>query len=220
MVEKQEAPVATMQQTAGELPPAGFNREEVLKARMDQLEERLDQMPDVGRVNPDAFDVDRELAQAILDTDYMQVRGAQEGRAYRWVSIGGNGRYITQARGKGWNVVQGEDPENLENRDVDSTRRIGDTILMWTTLANDAKWARIDAEIRRRQQSGSSSVMDEIAERVRDRGIIIKTDLDAGTLDRMGKIALAKQLAVQQSDRMLREGSVRGFRPGAEVGLS
>lgn len=210
MAESSGKKIATIADTQGALPPAGFMREEVLAKREDELAEKAEKQGDnLGAINPEAFDIDRELAQVILDSDYMKVTNEQAGRRYKWVCVSSYGRFVTEAKAKGWQPVQGKDPECREYAvGIDSLRQVGDVILMWTSEENFQKWERIDRVLRQRQQEGGMEGLIELTPEAQKRGIIINTQLDQASLDRLGKVALAKQIAQARFDQHLRAGTV------------
>lgn len=213
VVPNQTGPVATVASPDGALPPAGFSRDEVLLARLDKLERMIQEKSDegIGAINPRALEIDRELAQSIIDMDYMQVSNPVKGKRYMWAATGGNGRYVTQAKSQGWKVAQGEDRECIENRWVDSTRVVGDVVLMWTTEDNWQRLQRIDRLVRERQANGATTALEELAEQVKERGIIIQTAPNDQMLRNMATRALAREAATRQFGGMVRAGRVPGM---------
>ena len=59
------------------------------------------------------------------------------GYQYARVFNGNNGYEITEAKMMGWEVVHGDDQEDVEHKAVDGTRVVGDTILL--RIANDRR---------------------------------------------------------------------------------
>src|SRR5260221_6425156 len=117
-------------ETPGALPPVGDARQEELKRRTDVLAEKLEtSTPEAYAFDPKKLDIDNEIAYFVTRNE-LDVTGKQDGCRYRWVHFGQNGRSVTGAKLDGWEVVSGSDPESVELRAVDGTRRLGDVLLM------------------------------------------------------------------------------------------
>ncbi len=118
------------------LPPAGDERREELKRRSDALRQAADEMAaaagleaaDLSKITPE-----NEIAQNFNPiTNMLDVSKRQSGYEYRWESAHPSlrGVSITMAKNLGWELVVGDMPEAREHREVDSTRRVGDAVLM------------------------------------------------------------------------------------------
>ncbi len=119
------------------LPPPGDERREKLAQREDALEkkaEELSEKMEAYSLDPSKLKVENELAQHFdfsLKT-MLKVTNAKPDRAYCWANHSAqHGFDVTAKMSIGWQVVKGNDPECEEHKGTDTTRRIGDLILMW-----------------------------------------------------------------------------------------
>ena len=124
---------AAAEAAAGELPPAGDERREVLKKREETLEEKAEKMAAqmmMGTIDPKHLEIAREIA---AKTQYLDVSNKVPGRVYRWISTNRSGQHVQIAKNLGWVVVQGDDQEAIEliDQTPGTTRELGDVILMW-----------------------------------------------------------------------------------------
>lgn len=198
------------------LPPAGNAREETLKKRLDALDEegeRKAEQLDHHKLDSGVLVPDRELQHEIQDHDALDVSHKQPGYVYCWVYTGIHGQMVWSKKYQKWEVVQGNDPEAKEYKHVDTTRRVGDTILMRIRMDLHAELQEREAEKRRKQQEGVTSELKEMGARHRDKFIV---HADPETNPHMGsmKASAARQTAMKGVDQMLRRGNV----PGMPVG--
>lgn len=183
------------------LPPAGDARNEELKKRSDELEAKIEAASvDAGTIDLKKVQIENEIAQHIAGPfNELEVSDAQEGKVYRWVYIGQQGRAVTQARFDKWEVVQGNDPEATELKHVDSTRRLADVILMRTSVENYDRLQYRDRLNRQRQQEGITQTVYDMGQKA---GLIVKPyRMDTPQA----------QQASQHIDRMIRQGTVPGL---------
>ena len=201
------------------LPPAGYERDEELKRRTDALEEAAEeQFSDVGTIDPAALELDRELQDLIRGHNALEVSHADPLYVYCWTYFGLNGQMVWQKKAQGWEVVQGDMKESKEYKAEDSTRRVGDTLLMRMRRDRYAKLELAQKLVRERQELSVASEINELALKYRGRGIKVHTDQNAtfasgkGMMDTIEKRA-ARQTALRTVDKHLRQGTV----PGMEI---
>ena len=202
-----------------DMPEAGYKRDEELARRKDTLEEKIEspETPEVYPIDPKALEEDREILYKSIDQQMIEVTNKVDGYVYAWVYYGQNSQQVWAKRALGWRVVTGPDPECIEHKEADGTRRIGDTLLMrvpyerWLQLEEDA--------VRRKQQQydGIGSRLLELAEKGRSHGLKVHKDLSTvphptgGTLmDVVEKRSGAHDTALKHIDKKLREGDVPG----------
>ena len=199
------------------LPPAGNAREEELKKRTDKLEEQGEKLAtskEKFAIDPKMLEPDFEIIGKI---DELRVPLADNDRfVYCWVCMRGNGRFIYQKKLQGWAVVQGDMPEapNLKGGGGDTTRVLGDTMLMRMSLDRYILIKRDEKKKRENQEESVKSVLLEMGDRFASKGVIVRTDPNSKTLGEMAKRALASETAKKQIGNMVREGTV----PSMEIG--
>lgn len=192
------------------LPPAGEARREELKQRSDALEEQGErEFAGVEKINPHALEIDNEIAGHYNE---LQVSRAQEGWRYRWMYAGGNGQSVMRAKVDGWKIVQGEDPEARELIAVDTTRKLGDVVLM---KIPEEKWERLQARDVRMRAVQQGSVTQEIVEMGKkyEGRIQVRANLNPREMQRLAMKSAAAKIAGNKFDQMLRRGTV----PGMEI---
>jgi hypothetical protein len=208
---------------SADLEPAGYKRDEQLAQRQDELDERLDSIEEetgVHKVDPDAFEEDREILHKSIDQQMISVSNKQPGYVYAWIYYGQNSQMVWAKKAMGWEVVNNDKKdmiECIEHKEVDGTRRIGDTVLM---RIREERWHRLEEDARRRkdlQYEGITSRLRDLAERGRSHGIKLHENLDdvpsggGGTLmDVVEKRKGAAATAMQHIDQKLRDGTVPG----------
>lgn len=206
------------------LPPPGYQRDEVLARRADDLAERADQMNagveaySFPSTLLDPTNLDNEIAGHV---DELSVIDAQPGFAYKWVKrdvVGG--KAVIMAQREGWQVVCGDMPENRANMNELSQRQIGDVILMRIQKDRYHLLQRAAREAVARRSEAVDAGFAELGEQVRGRGIIAHTKLEGPLLK--GAMTLAqeeqvKRLARQQFEQMVREGAIPHLHPGRPV---
>jgi hypothetical protein len=163
------------------LPPPGDERREVLSRRRDELEEaseRLSSEQEVFAIDPKALTVDRELAHNYnpATLSIMNVTSPQPGYEYCWANaVSQSGLQVMMKKYDGWKVVSGSDPENMEHKHTDGTRRIADTLLMRIPLERKKALDERDEVMRKRVQSGVSAELEELGRKYHGRGIRVHT---------------------------------------------
>lgn len=187
------------------LPPAGHERDEELKRRTDALEEEADKR-EVHSMNEQALEVDREIRYAI-EGDVLDVTNKQPGYAYMWIYVGQYQREITRVKAQGGEVVQGNDPEAAELKAEDTTRRIGDCVLMRMRLDIYRKWEMQQEHKRMRQQEGVEAEARDLASRYAGSGIKLVEGYAPSEAHRQA----VRGVAMNSVDKMLREGRVPGM---------
>ena len=125
--------------------------------------------------------------------------------------VGQNGHFITQARLMGWVPVQGKDVEAVDRTWTDSTRKLGDTILMWIPEEKYRELAMRDFQKRMLQQKSITTELEEMGERVGVR--VSRGFRSQAMLDRLQEQSWARQMAEAKFKKMIEQGRI----PGMEV---
>ena len=199
--------------------PAGDARREAMREAEDTLAEAAEAASDErGAIDPRAFKIENEIARYFNE---LEVSNPDPAYQYRWVQAGFHGRFIKMAQtervpeGGGlapcWEVVQGDMPECMELRGpaADTTRRLGDVILMRCRKDRFLKLQRMRDARRAALQSGSTTELEELGRQYRHRGVIIHTNLGDAMAE--GRGTLLRQQGLQMVSDMIREGSVPGL---------
>jgi len=203
-----------------ELPPAGHQRDEALAERKDVLEEKADVLAstlETERIDPSKLKVENEIAQHFDPaTTMLHVSNADSVFMYCWVFSGMHGLMITQKQIEGWEVVQGESEEALEHKGIgaDTTRRVGDTLLM--RIPKDKFFV---IEKRRKEQAArhnrEATSFSDNAERLAQKHnipIYHEGEVDERTMNRMAQAASARKLAGNKVNNLIRQGRMPGVR--------
>lgn len=182
---------------------------EVKAKRREELEAEAEKFDAYSFERPD---VDRELAHQLITLRAMEeVQNAEDGYQYKWEYSGEHGRHITAAKLMGWEVVQGDMKEAEQHKCVDSTRRLGDCILMRITNERYLELRRAQAMRRQKEYDSSYSGPEQLAEKHAKHGVKISRLENSPYFDVAVKRAIAKHFAGRRFDKMLREGSVPGM---------
>jgi hypothetical protein len=196
------------------LPPAGDARREVLHARDDALAEEAETRAateDRGRIDPAKLRVENELAQHFNE---LEVSNQDPAYAYAWTFTGQHGLAIKTKLSQGWEVVQGDlrEAEELKGMGGDTTRKLGDTLLMRCRRDRYIKLQRRDADLRDRQQDGIAGRLTELGDKYRDKGVIVHAGegVNPDLMRTMATRAQSRQSAGQRFGQMLRRGTVPG----------
>jgi hypothetical protein len=166
------------------LPPAGHRRREELSKRADDLAEQMGTIPvnEGGHVDPRTFKkVEPELAQHF---NSLYVSNADPCYAYCWSWTGGYGRMVRAKQAEGWEIVHGESEEatELKGTGADTTRRLGDVILMRIPLDRKKQLdALAKAKSRRFAESSESNLMG-LADRYAGLGVKVRRFEDPAEL--------------------------------------
>lgn len=207
-------PEQAAQMQPAPLPPPGYEREEVLKQRTDNLQAAIDKAPEAYSIDDDVFDVDREL-RAMLEHNVLEVSNPKSGYRYGWFYTGHHGTELMFKKAQGWETVQGNDLEADELRGVDTTRRFGDCLLM---RIPERLYRRLELRqqlITQRKMGAGDEHLRGIVDEYRRRhhpGVEVKIN-DPGIIQRFGGDSPAQQTVMGTVDRMLRSGTVPGLNP-------
>ena len=201
-----------VEQGIADLPEPGDARRDVLKERGDALEERAEvQSVDRGRIDPSKLRVENELAQHFNE---LEVSNQDLAYVYKWVQAGFYGRFIKAELSKRWEVVQGDAQEAIELKGMgaDTTRRLGDVILMRCRKDIYKRLMRQEDAHRRAVESGVTSEIEELGRKYEKYGLIVHAGegLSSTLLKRMQTSAAAKQVVGKQVDQLLRDGRMPG----------
>lgn len=164
-----------------DLPPPGAARAELLARRLDSLNQQAETLAaelEIERPNPNAFKIDREVAQTAQDPD-LAVRHRDPNFQYTWVfrdpfnKFGG--RTVHTYEAEGWEPVRGGESDAKGMKiGADNCVTNADCILM--KMRKDFHVIR-QAKIRARQlsiQGDPSGNLQDLADR---RGIQVHTEL-------------------------------------------
>ena len=200
------------------LPAEGFARDEVLKERTDDLEQQIEDAPEKMAIDPKAFEPDNEIRGKI---DELDVTGKLPNFIYKWEYYGGNGFTVERSKIEGWEVIAGDMPECSELKGNDTTRKLGDTLLMRTTLEN---YEKIEARRLKKVMQREQSVLGDMRELAKKYGVTVHEDISNVTspnkremlIDTIARSA-ARRTASQMIDKRLRTGTMPGLRtPGGD----
>ncbi len=197
-----------------QLPPPGAARNEELAKRTDALQEAIEtKMPEMESIPESAFEPDRELQYAMQEFSMHEVSDKLPGWQYAWVFTGQHGTEITMKKTYGWVVVQGNDVEAKELEHVDTTRRLGDCLLMRIPIEKYKKLQAYEDYVRKlKSSSGDQDLQDAAAK------LGLSTSFNEPRIvQRFGGGTPAQKVVMQGGgpvDRMLKNGTV----PGMEVG--
>lgn len=200
--------------------PAGDARRERQREVADELAERIEtEMPEAERINPRALHVENELAQ---NFNLLDVSNPQVEYRYCWAALGQHGLQIKVKLSDGWEVVQGDMPEAIELKGMgaDTTRKLGDVMLMRCRVERYILIQRREQAKARRQADGTSGNFEEILKTipasygataiVDGRDVLTGEMVDAKRLDHMWKRSQANARGGQIMDKMLRNGTMPG----------
>lgn len=209
------------EQVTPDLPPAGYKRDEELSRRTDALEEAAESLPERGRIPEKLLKPDREIQKMFEDYNMLEVTNAQDGWVYCWVPTITNGIHISAKKSQGWFVVQGDDPECREKKiREDTTRRIGDVLLMKTTEENYAKIIRHEELKKVKREQAAMADVEMIVSR-HPKVFRLRTDLSEVSIggrnleEVIQQRSAARGVALKGVNNMLREGRVPGLmKPG------
>ena len=158
------------------LPPAGDARREELSRRRDELQQQLGELPVEGaRIDPRVLKtVEPELAQYF---NAMEVSNPDPAHKYFWVYTGQQQQRVKWKLSQGAEVVQGDMPECLELRGLgaDTTRRVGDVILMRMRLDRWKLLQRHREKVTRAQREGVETALRDMGDRYRRHGVTVRS---------------------------------------------
>jgi hypothetical protein len=201
--------------------PAGDERREELKQREDTLQQEAEERAaalEINAIDPKVLRVDNEIAQHFDVHNELAVSNSQDEYEYCWVYAGRNSYWISWKQAQGFEVVKNDMPEAQEHRGVagDSTRRVGDTILMRIRKDRAASLRRRDRERAAAREEGVDSAILDLGARAAHLGVRVSRlgGLTAQQQEIIAKRAQARQLATGQFNDQIRNGTVPGLRPG------
>ena len=186
------------------LIPAGEQRNDAMKMIADELAEEAEDRASTEerfRLDPSRFRIENEIGSKASS---LEVSYANPERAYCWarfkaengVSQAEHKRSLTVgvrelATGKVWqeqiwHVVEGRDPEAIELKQVDGTRRLGDVILLWAKRVVHEAVQRV-AEQKRQELYGKPKLAAQAF--FEKTGIKVMTEADMANDPRYEKVA-------------------------------
>lgn len=202
-----------------DLPPGDERREAAAQAT-DELAERAETLGgDGGAINPNAFKVENELAQHF---NILAVTNQDPAYRYGWIYLGQYGLQIKMKLAQGWEVVQGDMLEAVELKGIgaDTTRKLGDVMLMRCRMDRYLALQRIETVKRGRQEEGIAARFQEIlgpyhkrygaTAIVNGQDVMTGERVDARRLDHMWKRSQAAAAGTKIVDTMLRDGRMPG----------
>ena len=201
------------------LPPAGHQRDEVLKKRQDQLEEKAETQTaqlQTGAIDPEVLKAERELLNSM---DSTMVTGASPNYHYTWVNFQSYHGWAVKSKlaFRGWEVVTDSNSckdynpggEAAECRQVDGTRKLGDVLLMRIAIDRFNILQALEAEDRNKFSQTPTSNLSALADKYRDRGLIVRVNdsRDLKTMESRHRGAMAAQ---EKYEAGLRDGTIQG----------
>ncbi len=232
---KQNPPIVdkkTANEMKPDLPPAGPKRDDELIQRMDGLQQAIEELKgpaaDRVRIPEGALKPERELQHLIRDEGALHVSDRDPEFDYCWVYVGRQQQKVWEKKSmlapgmtSTWHVVQGEMKEAREFMAEDTTRRVGDTILMRIRKDQHEIWLKANESRKRMQVEGVTSTLQELGSKHRDNFIVHTDQEDSlasgrSMMDVVGKRAgvrraFAKQVAGAELERQIRTGTVPGM---------
>ena len=213
----------TLYQGESALPPPGDARQEILKERKDDLQQRGETMAgqlDLNAIDPSKIQPEREILSLI---DSLQVNQRQPAYEYKWVqdkwpsnasALEVRRTLAIHVRVNGavrpaWEIVKGDMPEAPELKDVLGTRRLGDCVLMRCRKDIYALLQQREKLKRDQRVLGVTAGLDEIGEYAGRVGGG-RTGHGAYERSKVMDSLQSKNIAGQQFDNMVREGNIPG----------
>ena len=208
----------TRRPTRIDLPAAGHARNEELRRRTDALEEQGEmQFGESGAIDPAKLQIDREAAHKYVQTDGYEVTKPQPGHVYCWVREDKPGSQVRWKQSQRvqmpdggwaplWEVVQGTDPESVEEKDVRGYRKIVDCILLRAKAERHRQYQIEEERRKHEQQHGSSDALEDLASK--SKGYVkvyseVEMSQHQTTLERAQQAGFARSKFTQK----LREGT-------------
>ncbi len=219
VVSTPEEAQAAGREAADQLPAPGYQRQETLRERQGRLQEAAQRMADQiqrGTIDPSKLQILNEIASRV---HYLDVSNPQPGRSYVWVSTNRSGQHVQKMKALGFQTIQGDEPEatELQGTAGDTTRRLGDVVLMWAPeeLVIALKAQQIVHQ--RKVESASTANLIELGDKYRGKGLIVSPygmDTMQGPPIEVGRFSQsqARKAATGLVDQALREGTIPGLR--------
>lgn len=190
------------------LPPAGDERREELRRREDALAEQAESASAAGgAIDPKALAVENELAEHFNE---LAVSKQDPAYVYKWEQAGFYGRFMKASLARGWEVVQGDMEEAVELKGIgaDTTRRLGDVILL-RCRKDIYKRIKLQEEAHRKAvESGVTTELEELGARAAGLGVKVH-NFDAMSPESQKRM-FGRQMAMGQVDRAIRSGQMPG----------
>jgi hypothetical protein len=205
-----------------DLPPAGDERREVLKRRMDSLQEELETIAkelEVEGINPKTFQPDREAMQTMGMDGELEISHANANYQYVWVWRDPYnrlaGRVVFAYKREGWEVVSGDMPEARDRMAVTGERWAVDCLLM---RMPKGRYEQIKAQERRRRLARETGVEQGLLEQAERHGakVFDLTTMPAyATMDRSAvRGQMARKMALDRLGAHIRAGTIPGMPMG------
>ena len=197
------------------LAPPGHTQREQLAERHDNLQQEAEEMPAEHHSiqNPNVFAPERELQDLIQTRDALTVTNPQPGYAYAWVYTGLQGQMIWDKKAKHWETVQGNNPESREYIFTDTSRRIGDVMLMRLPLDLFYLEEKKNAEKTAKVEESITSDLYALEAKAQG-GLKVYADQETNPylpgMKRGAQSHGAKQVALKHLDGQIRRGTVPG----------
>lgn len=207
------------------LPPAGYEREEELKQRIDALEQREEELSnqlEVQRIDPKVFEEDREILNYLdVESGNFPIQNPQDEYVYCWTYRDPLNKFgaqqIMRKRVQGWNLIKRGMPEGKGYQyDASNNMYVGDVVAMRIRKDLWLKLKVAEIERLRRVQKGITSNLHQAARDASRRTghhIEVRESLDDRTVKAMQNRADAARIG----EAGLREQLGAGTMPGAGV---
>lgn len=196
------------------LPPAGFQRDEELLKRTDELEEKGEHLAnalEMGEIphDHDALrpDRNREIQQHIRK-DHLAIGANHPYLKTKWVDWKHqDGKQVWDAKFDGWQIATVKEfPEAADLRREDNTIRVGDVLLMCIRMDEYYKLQEREKEKRFKQQFGVEARIHELAEATnRRRGIRVFAGVATPELGVTGTLSPTGQAKAAQFEMARKE---------------
>jgi len=203
--------------------PPGHARAEQRKKRQDVLEQQAEELSEQEErysIPEEALRPDHDLQSLIVEYDMLEVSNPQPGWVYCFACTRMDGLGIQKKKAMGWLVVQGDDPECRELKKEDTTRRIGDALLMKLPLARKKLFDQRHEYLNAMREQSLIQGVEALAEKY-PRAVKLNRDLSTISLggrpldEIMARKATTRKMMRQQAmpaiDRMIRNGQVPGM---------
>jgi len=198
------------------LPPPGDERKEVLAERQDKLEEKAETLAneqELHAIDPSAMEIEPELARGFdpATMSIMNVTNKQPGWVYSWQNHQSqSGLQVMMKKYDGWIVVSGPDPEAIEHKIADGTRRIADVLLMRIPEERKKALDARDQLKRERTEKGVAADLEHMGRKYRDRGLKVHTpemSTEEGSRHRSRGFAESRQAGDPRQNMVVKEAT-------------
>jgi hypothetical protein len=217
--------------------PAGDAKTEQAKINTDFLAQAAEEKASTVHataIDPTKVKIENEIAVHFSRENQLEVTNAQAGYKYYWAGTAARGWEVTYLLGirlrepsggmtPVWEVVKGDLPESVENKDVTGVRRIGDCILMRARMDRWMLWRKWERQRRIEMMDPMASAAEALAAEAdaRRRGVTgirltVNNPLSDPRYRRLAQQAARKGVDKSQLDAMIRDGKLPGFEAGGE----